>query len=532
MKNININSKTFSLIISVVLLFLCSTILSCLSPWYLGAGVGEFINGNASKQPLLIFVSLFLLSTLLGVFSSILSNKIQATILANMQTRIGTRLFSLPLEKLATAKKGELSSLILSDSRVAATICSASVLKLPASIVQLIVCLCCMIWLDLLLTAILLISLLVLVISSVILGKIVQTKSTKIQQAYAEQGQYVERYVGNILFCQAYQLTKELTARFTSATSLLKKESVKLAQTTATFNAVNNIFLQVMILGIFAIGALRVQSGAINAGHFATFGFFVFLFSSPVNNFTSAWSGFMTAKAALQRLSPWLKDTHLPAEKHVAPTPNQVESLQLNQLSFCYENAQNPCLTNLTIDLPKTGIIGVTGESGAGKTTLLLLISGLLHPTGGTIAINGSPVTAQQLQNLVCLVPQQVPLWGGSLRESLTLNQVTASDERLLALLADTGLAEFVKRLPAGLDSPLSEVIGLSSGGQLQRLAVIRGILQNKPVLVLDEPTSSLDTESEEKIMQLLTRYAKQHLVILSTHRQTPIQQCSLALHL
>src|SRR5699024_988438 len=188
----------------------------------------------------------------------------------------------------------------------------------------------------------------------------------------------------------------------------------------------------------------------------------------------------------------------------------------------------------LTLQLLDAGLVVLGGPSGSGKSTLLRLLLGLLSPTAGRITVAGSELGQlpdEELRRLIAYVPQQAALFRTTVRENLDLGR-GFPDSSIRAALATVGLEQLTEELPGGLSYPLQERGAGLSGGQLQRMALARALLGDPAVLLLDEPTASLDQESEAGITALLERQARERLVIASAHRPALLEAAHLRLEL
>ena len=187
--------------------------------------------------------------------------------------------------------------------------------------------------------------------------------------------------------------------------------------------------------------------------------------------------------------------------------------------SVTFRRDHETVLDDLTLELTGPALIALTGPSGGGKTTLLKLLLGLLTPTTGTVTLAETDLSRYpdaERQRRVAYVPQETLLFRASLHDNLTLGEPFA-DEALWAALRAVGLAETVRE--RGLNATLAEGGAGLSGGQRQRLSVARALLRNPDVLLLDEPSASLDAESERVLVKVLKTQAKTRLVIVVAHR-------------
>ena len=201
-------------------------------------------------------------------------------------------------------------------------------------------------------------------------------------------------------------------------------------------------------------------------------------------------------------------------------------TLRLEAVDFAYD-AEHPLFEQVSLTIPAGGRIAVVGASGSGKSTLADLLLGFWQPTGGAITIGGVPLTELSEETLrahIGIVEQSAYLFNATLRENLLLAQPKASEEALWQALAQAQLAEFVRSLPAGLDTPLGEGGMKLSGGQRQRVALARLFLRDYDIIILDEATQGLDTLTAAELLQEIQRWSLNKTVITITHSLAELQ--------
>lgn len=201
-------------------------------------------------------------------------------------------------------------------------------------------------------------------------------------------------------------------------------------------------------------------------------------------------------------------------------------TLRLEAVDFAYD-AGHPLFEQVSLTIPAGEQIAVVGASGSGKSTLADLLLGFWQPTGGAITIGGVPLTELSEETLrahIGIVEQSAYLFNATLRENLLLAQPKASEEALWQALAQAQLAEFVRSLPAGLDTPLGEGGMKLSGGQRQRVALARLFLRDYDIIILDEATQGLDTLTAAELLQEIQRWSLNKTVITITHSLAELQ--------
>jgi ATP-binding cassette subfamily C protein CydD len=211
--------------------------------------------------------------------------------------------------------------------------------------------------------------------------------------------------------------------------------------------------------------------------------------------------------------------------RHGTETPNPVTdriSIELSGVGYTYPGREEPALSDLTLTLPAGSTTALVGRSGAGKSTLVNLLMRFVDADTGKIRANGIEITdlsARFWRENLALVPQRPHLFYGSVLENISLARPGASREEIEAAAELAGAAGFIGGLPDGYDTRIGERGARLSGGEAQRIAIARAFLKDAPVLVMDEPTSSLDPESERSIRTAVERLAAGRTVLVIAHR-------------
>ena len=295
-----------------------------------------------------------------------------------------------------------------------------------------------------------------------------------------------------------------------------------------------NIFARTMVSAAFSFGYIAaflwgvygISKGSISFGVMTAFLQLVGQIQRPVVNLTRQVPSFIYATASIDRLME-LED----APKADVGEPLKLEGaagVKVEGLNYRYPDGKRLVLHDLSFDFPPLSRTAVVGETGAGKSTLIRLMLALLKPVSGTVSLyNGkqeAPASPATRCNLV-YVPQGNTLFSGTVRENLLMGNPEASEGQMREAL-ETAVADFVFRLHDGLDTRCGEGGAGLSEGQAQRIAIARGLLRPGSILLLDEFSSSLDPETEEKLMENLTKKAAGKTMIFITHREKIAQYC------
>lgn len=260
--------------------------------------------------------------------------------------------------------------------------------------------------------------------------------------------------------------------------------------------------------------------------------------------FSRLWPRFTTIQSNLEQLAASIpafqsliqlqeecqKEAELQNVKQyerIQPMPLERE-IECRDVSFRYRSTNNTyALKNINIKIPSHCMTAVVGRSGAGKSTLIDMLMGLLQPEKGEVLIDGMPLTSENVLSLrrsISYVPQDPFLFNASIRENLLMVEPNATEEQMWEALQFSAAAEFVKRLPDGLDTIIGDRGVRLSGGERQRLVLARAILRKPSILILDEATSALDTENEEKVQAALEKLKGKMTIIVIAHRLSTIR--------
>ena len=243
----------------------------------------------------------------------------------------------------------------------------------------------------------------------------------------------------------------------------------------------------------------------------------------PLAQIAALLTRFFHASTALEVLD---KIMQLPVErppgKVFVTRPVVGGSVEFDRVTFRYPGAEQPALSDVSLRIAAGERVAVIGRIGSGKTTINRLIAGLYQAQEGAVRIDGvdmRQLDPGDLRHNIAYVSQDSQLLFGSIRDNLTMGVAHADDERIVRAAQMTGVADFVNRHPLGFDMPVGEHGGQLSGGQRQAVALARALIQDAPVLLLDEPTGSMDNSSEELIKRELGGVVGGKTLVLITHR-------------
>jgi ATP-binding cassette subfamily B protein/subfamily B ATP-binding cassette protein MsbA len=279
-------------------------------------------------------------------------------------------------------------------------------------------------------------------------------------------------------------------------------------------------------------GLLNLRGGA-SIGDIMAFQWYVWLLLGPVWNIVNTFSELQRSLAAMERVFEVLA---MPADKPdrpgARPAPRKVNELRFENVSFEYREDE-PVVKDFSVAVPSGSVIALVGRSGAGKTTVTDLVARFHDPTRGRIILNGTDIRDLELatyRDLLAIVQQDVFLFDGSVRENIAYGCHTATDVDVEDAARRANAHEFIVRLPDQYETFIGERGVKLSGGQQQRLAIARAIVKKPEILILDEATSNLDTESEQLIQAAMAGLLAGRTTFIIAHRLSTVHRAHMIL--
>jgi ATP-binding cassette subfamily B protein len=373
----------------------------------------------------------------------------------------------------------------------------------------------------------------VVIMPIVLLGRRVRNYSRTSQDRVADVGSIAVETLGAMKIVQAFGQEEREAARFrgaVDATFAAAKRRIRLraVMTALVIGLIFGSITMVIWEGVIDVQAGRMTGGAIFA--FVLTGGFV---ASAFGSLTEVYGDLLRGAGAAGRLAELLREVpeiRAPASPTALPVPAR-GGLEFDHVEFRYPSRRDvAALHDFSLVVEPGDTVAVVGPSGAGKTTLFQLIQRFYDPDEGRVLIDGVPLPQAdpaEIRARIAMVPQETVIFGASARDNLRYGDWGASDEALWAAAEAANAAEFLRKLPEGLDTFLGESGARLSGGQRQRVAIARALLRDAPILLLDEATSALDAESERLVQQALDRLMENRTTLVIAHRLATVRAAS-----
>ncbi len=477
------------------------------------------------------------LITLVGAFALWLQDSLFGRLAGTVAAQWRDATYAALLDRNALAREqssGGLASRIIADLKECEIHLQYGLSSLVAESVTILGILAFLFAMNAQATLILLLLALPLVLVLNWLGKRVERVSGRVLQKTEDVGAHLQEGLGQLEVSRAFGLGRYLRGRLAQDNRQLLHATARRAAWAGTQTPAAQVlgFLALAVLIWLLVGS--VQDGSMTLGQLTSYVTLLALLGTPMTLLPRAWAMLKQAQAAASRLKNLLGEPLPPKADATSAQTAAGTTLELAGLGFNFDDGDGPLFSDLNLRLQGPALVALLGHSGSGKSTLLRLLLGLLAPTEGSIRLNGAELDTmsdRDLRELLAYVPQNAALFRASLQENLDLGR-GFPEGRIRETLAEVGLSGLPESLPGGLAYSLAERGSGLSGGQLQRLAIARALLADPGLLLLDEPTASLDEASEQEIIAMLRQQASQRLVLVTTHRPALLEHADVIIEL
>ncbi len=479
------------------------------------------------------FLALVVVSALISVSKDYTQRILNVRVILSLRRAIFDRFLHLPLNRLWDMKTGGLLSRLSGDVETTSGLLQMAIISPSISVVKLLIAMGVLFTLNWRLT---------LMALAVIPGAMVMsfTFSKRIRPVYRVVRKDVEQIDGRvgeafsgIRVVRAFrQETRELLAYMQGRHTVLRKELFAGRRELVLWTSWGLLTAIVNVVIVWYGGHLTLN-GRASVGDIFAFQWYTFLLMGPVWNIVNSFSEMQRSLAAMERVFEVLAMApDKPDVPNAQPAPARIDELRLEHVSFAYHEGK-PVLHDLDLTIPGGTVVALVGRSGAGKTTVTDLVARFHDPTSGRILANGVDLRDMHLSSWrgrLALVQQDVFLFDGTVRDNIAYGRHDASAAEVEAAARRANAHEFIERLVDGYDTIVGERGVKLSGGQKQRLAIARAILADPQLLILDEATSNLDTESEQLIQASLADLVQGRTTFIIAHRLSTIRKADLIL--
>lgn len=481
----------------------------------------------------MVFLSAIIISNLIGVLKDYRQRLLNVRVMLTLRRALFDRFLHLPLPKLWDMKTGGILSRLTGDVDTTTGLLQMAVMSPALSLIRLVIAVGVLFVLNwrLALTA------LAIIPGAMLLSFWFTKRIRPIYRNVRKDVEFIDGRVGEtftgIRVVRAFRReAQELLDYMVGRHSVLRKEMFAQRRELILWTSWSLLIACVNVVIIWYGGYLSLVNRA-SIGDIMAFQWYTFLLLNPVWNIVNTFSELQRSLAAMERVFEVLGMEHdKPDKPNALEAPRVVNELQFDHVTFEY-NPDRPVIHDFNVTVTGGSVIALVGRSGAGKTTITDLVARFHDPSHGRILLNGTDIREFRLKSyrsLLALVQQEVFLFDGSVRDNIAYGRHDASEAEVEDAARRANAHEFIDKLPNRYQTFIGERGVKLSGGQRQRLAIARAILADPQILILDEATSNLDTESEQLIQASMADLLAGRTTFVIAHRLSTIRRADLIL--
>lgn len=495
--------------------------------------VTRLLESVGPSNTLLILCGFLAVMTLLKTAcyfgSSAVMVPISKGILRDMRMQLYKKILSLPLGFFSQERRGDIIARMTGDvSEVENSIMSSldMLIKNPILITFYFATLLVLSW-QLTLFTIVVVPVLAWVMGAI--GKQLKRKSLLAQEMWSDTMSQVEETLGGLRIIKAFIAEDKMTERFSKTTDSLRVKTARVSTRQALAHPVSEFLGTVLIAIVLWFGGSLILSdkAPIDASAFIYYMVILYSILNPIKDFSKATYAIPKGMASMDRIDKILDAPNPIADPEKAEDISFNEAITFDHVDFVYENGGKQILKDINFTVEKGKTFAIVGESGAGKSTLVDLIPRFYDVSGGSIKIDGTDVRKAKmhdLRSLIGYVNQEPILFNDTIFNNIAFGLDNVSEQQVIEAAKIANAHDFIMEKENGYQTNIGDRGMKLSGGQRQRISIARAVLKNPPLLILDEATASLDTESERLVQEALDRLMSSRTTIAIAHRLSTIK--------
>ncbi len=534
----------------VLFAMLVQTLMSLAAPWplkiildnvvgshklpsWLDDVLKPVLAGSSKMEIAAAAAILVVVIALVGALASYIANYYTESVgqwVANdLRMRTYHHLERLSLGYFDSHQTGALLSTITSDIQTIQNFASSSTLSIVIDLLTIIGMLGIMFWLNWDFTLIIIAVTPLMLLMASRFKKVVTKATREVRKQQSNMVAVVQQGLESMRVVKAFgrqDLEQEELSRVSRATldAALKARRVK-----ALLSPMIAIIVSLCTAIVLWRGSWLILAGTMSAGGLIVFLSYLAQFFKPVKDLASITNQIAQTAVGVERVRGILEADIIIPEFPDARDPEAFRGeIEFDQVGFAYA-ADAPVLQRVSFTIKPGQMVGIVGATGGGKSTIVSLIPRFYDPTAGRVKIDGVDIRQYKLQalrNQIGYVLQETVLFRGTVRDNIAYGRAGATEDEIIEAAKLANADEFIARMPQGYDTLVGERGETLSGGQRQRIGIARALIRNNPILILDEPTAALDTESERMVIEALDRLMKGRTVITIAHRLSTIRNC------
>lgn len=514
-----------------LLLIIFSKAASFVAPLSLKMLMDDIIP-NKDLNQLKILIGVVILAILIQSITSFLLTKILSVqaqyLIAELRTQVQKKILGLPIRFFDNTKSGALVSRIMTDVEGVRNLIGTGLIQLVGGTITALVSLVLLLQISPSMTLFTLIPLGIFAVIALKAFKIIRPIFRARGKINAEVTGRLTETLGGIRVIKGFNAAEQESVIFEKGVYKLFLNVKKSLTATAFMTSSATFLLGLATTGIMGIGGYKIMMEALTLGEFLSFTFLLGLMVAPIVQMSNIGSQLTEALAGLDRTEELMNEEEESDDSNRVLSLKNIEgAISFKDVCFAYED-EKEVLHSISFEAKAGETIALVGSSGSGKSTIAGLVATFINPDKGTITIDGNPLTAVTLESYrkhLGVVLQDEFLFEGTIKENILYARPDADETQLKDAVIAAYVNEFTDRFEDGLNTLIGERGVKLSGGQRQRIAIARAILANPSILILDEATSNLDTQSEALIQKSLTTLTEGRTTFVIAHRLSTIRK-------
>ncbi len=479
-------------------------------------------------------IVIYLLSWLFGFIQHYIMSVVTLKMSYRMRGELSNKINRVPQKYFNTTSQGDILSRITNDVSTLQQGLTNSLPTIISAATQFVGCLIMMLITEWRLALVCIAVTLVGMLITVLIMSRSQRYFAARQKSLGELNGYIEEMYSGHEVVRISRAEKMVGEKFDKLNAAVYDANWKSQFLSGIMQPLMNIIGNIAYVAVCVLGAVLAMNGTIEFGVIVSFILYVRLFTSPLTQMAQGMTNLQTASASAHRVFDFLESEELSDESDkVAELDNVKGAVEFDHVRFGYPDTPDKIvIKDFSAKVSPGQKVAIVGPTGAGKTTMVNLLMRFFEIDSGDIKIDGVPVSEMKRENvhkLFGMVLQDTWLFEGTVRENLVYNMTGITDEQIEKVCRVCGLEQFINTLPQGLDTVLSESANISAG-QKQLLTIARAMLQNAPMLILDEATSSVDTRTELVIQRAMDELMKDRTSFVIAHRLSTIKDADMIL--
>ena len=531
-KILNYIKKYRWLMLLSILLAALTVVLTLYVPILVGKAIDCIVAPGKVNFSILgyLLIQIAIVAALTALFQwimNMINNRVTYHVVRDIRADAFRKIQILPLKFLDAHQSGEIISRVIADVDQFADGLLMGFTQLFSGIVTILVTLVFMLFINVKITLVVVLLTPVSLFVANFVAKHTYQMFRSQSEIRAEQTAFIDEMVGNQKVVQAFSREDETLKLFDEINERLEKSSLKAIFYSSLTNPSTRFVNSLVYAGVGLFGALAALNGNLSVGGLTSFLSYANQYTKPFNEISGVVTELQNALACAARIFELIEETpQIPEPENPCVLQNVKGRLSLRDVSFSYV-PERKLIEHFNLAVQPGQRIAIVGPTGCGKTTLINLLMRFYDVTGGSIVLEGEDirnVTRKSLRQSYGMVLQETWLKSGTIRDNIKMGAPEASDEAMVEAAKASHAHSFIKRLPKGYDTEISDDGGSLSQGQKQLLCIARVMLNKPPMLILDEATSSIDTRTELKIQDAFARLMQGRTSFIVAHRLSTIQ--------